>query len=108
MLNFKLPYATIVGHPQAQYEQDGVLYGADLHPLNPPPTPDIDVSDDDSPAVIFLKNILSKDSLAKSTVYKAAQENNQNWDDVKSAAATMGIVKFQYKSLEMWKLPEDA
>jgi hypothetical protein len=113
-LDRKKPYGTIVGHAFAQFEQDGLLFdGAGNSVSSPPPQKksavEAHVLETDAvvSAKAFLKNILTGTTLTKSVIYKTAEENNQSWDAVKTAAADIGVVKFTYSGKEQWKLPEE-
>ena len=109
-IDFKKPYATITGHDSARYEQNGELFKPDGTPLNPRVNPtelakDKIIPDDGvAAAQVFLRNVLAEGALSKATVFKASQDNNQNWECVRQASVLMGIVKFQFKKNETWKL----
>lgn len=102
------PYATVTGHPWAMYEQAGVLYdgggdpGTDAYAAE---QDDLTIPTDElESAKAFLQQVLAENPLSKSVVYKAAQTNNQTWEDVKAAADALGVVRFKYQNAEMWKL----
>lgn len=113
-IDFKKPYATIVGHAHARYEQDGVLYtaGGDLFGT-PAGTEqilkkeEIVQTDEINGAKAFLRQVLKDNALSKSALYKLADQNLQNWDAVKTAALDLQIRKFKYGTTEMWKLTEE-
>jgi hypothetical protein len=108
------PYGTIHGHTHAMFEQSGRLFdgaGSLLgdHSKEVPKQQDLKIPTDDlAAAAEFLKNILKSGPLSKAAVYKAAEQNNQPWPQVKSAFDDLKIVKFQYGNAETWKLPEEA
>lgn len=59
-----------------------------------------------SSAKTFLMTVLKDGPKPKNIVFKAAEETNIQWTDVKDAAALMNMIKFQFKNQETWKLPE--
>lgn len=111
--NLKEPHGVVYGHDFARYEQGGKLFDAQFRPLEAekpveekPKTSRL-LSNKAEAASAFLIQILKENPLAKATIYREAEANNQNWDDVKNAAVALNIAKFQKNSLEMWRLPEN-
>ena len=115
MLDKTQSYATITGHPDAAYEQDGKLFDAAGMELEPPPvvmvnyTPadQIIETDEVHSARLFLENILRSGPRNKAVVYKTAEENNQSWDAVKKAFVLLNGRTFTFNRSTMWKLPEE-
>jgi hypothetical protein len=115
MLDKSRPYGTVTGHARASYEQDGTLFDAGGNPLPPPPALMVDYvpadqiieTDEVHSARLFLLNVLNSGPRNKSVVYKAAEENNQSWEDVKKAFTLIGGRTFTFNRATMWKLPED-
>jgi hypothetical protein len=130
--NPKQPYGTITGHPWARYEQGGVLY--DWNGESRRENPDAVVEDDEhettDPELVeqpqsaplnnhehpdfrlasakeFLKNILSSGPLARAAIYREAEQNNQDWEAVKSAFADLRGEAFKRKTSIFWKLDAD-
>jgi hypothetical protein len=106
-------YGTITGHSVAVYEQDGLLFDGRGQLLGTPKTVKSSlaaeeklITDDMSQARLFLKNILKNGPLAKSAIYKIAEDNNQSWPSVKTAAADLSVVSYTQKDTEVWKLQE--
>lgn len=104
------PHGTVYGHSSAMYEQDGVLFdgsGAEIQSSTSSEVSDSKVIPHNGVenAKEFLLNILKLNPLSKAAVYKAAEQNSQQWDDVKNAAESIPVTKFQYQGAEMWKLP---
>jgi hypothetical protein len=119
-MNLKAPYGAVYGHDTASYEQNGVLYDAEFNPLTPLSKKEAAKPTSEEPtlkqelaspklrdAEEFLKNILQHNPLSKAVVYKEAESNNQNWDTVKDAFISLGIIKIVLKGTELWKLPEE-
>lgn len=98
------PYGVINGHEWAVYEQSGVLF--DAAGETPGHEDPVEVPDS-GPAEQFLLTILNRKPLSKSVVFKTAEENNQDWKNVKAAAEILRVVKFKFGPTEFWKLPEE-
>lgn len=116
------PFATIYGHDQASYQQNDILFnGADeplgkledmeFEPVNVPGK-DTDLlieTDKVASAEAFLRTLLQGGPIKKAVVKDEADRNNQQWDDVQSAAALMGLQKITQGTgavkWELWKLP---
>jgi hypothetical protein len=109
------PYGSITGHSAAKYEQNGVLFDAAGVALPPPPALMVDYvpadqiieTDEVHSARLFLMNVLSSGPRNKSVIYKASEENNQSWEDVKKAFSLIGGRTFTFNRATMWKLPEE-
>ncbi len=106
------PFATIIGHKVAKFEQNGLLFNVRGELVDPPKAAPVQhdlviETDQVDSGRLFLLNILKSGPLSKSAVYKIAEENNQPWDSVNKAAALLGVVKFSYNKATMWKLPEE-
>lgn len=60
----------------------------------------------------FLRQILKGGPIAKNVVFKEAEANNQQWQNVTDASVDMNLAKFNFKkgdtTLEMWKLTEES
>jgi len=103
-------FATIYGHDEAKYEQDGIQYDASYRPLNEkevkeaekikatikPAAPGIDpdgviIDPKIEQAGAFLENLLKQGPMAKTVIYAEANSNNQAWDAVQKAAAVLGV-----------------
>lgn len=115
-LDKSLPYATILGHATARYEQNGLLYAGNGELIGTHKTVAVSSSVSESSrimtdslagAILFLKNMLREGSLSKATVYKEAENNLQPWDSVRDAALELKVHKFKYKGSETWKLPDE-
>jgi len=118
--DFKQPYGIITGHSWARYEQNGVLFDA----LGHEPFSDEIVIEDDpykesevAPVInnhqkdfaldnaqAFLKNVLAEGPISRSSIFKEASNNNQNWEKVKTAFADLGGEVFTRKNIIHWKL----
>ena len=113
-LNPAKPYGVVYGHDTIRYTQDGKNYDARHREVGAEaPKPGkvqktVASAAPISSAKAFLLQILKENPVSKSAIYKEAENNNQNWDEVKNAAIELGIVKFSTANLEMWKLPEGA
>lgn len=113
-LNFKQPYGVVYGHDEIRYTQEGKNFnaqGQEVTPAKPEAKPKVQSGEPEkatplSNAKAFLLQILKENPLSKSAIYKEAENNNYNWDDVRNAAIDLNIAKFTQKNLEMWKLPE--
>ena len=105
------PYGVIYGSATVAFEQDGVLYAANGTPVDAAtptkPEPIVVETDALEGAKAFLMHVLRSGPRSKAVIYKAAEDNNQHWDDVKRAAGLVSVVKFQFNKSETWKLPED-
>jgi len=106
------PFATIVGHRVAKFEQNGLLFNVRGELVDPPKAAPVQhdlviETDQVDSGRLFLLNILKGGPLSKSAIYKISEENNQSWDSVNKAAALLGVVKFSYNKATMWKLPEE-
>ena len=99
-------HATIYGHPTAVFEQDGILYDGAGNPLKPPKKTKGDVIETAGveKAKEFLQHVLKENPLSKAAIFKASEESNQNWNEVRDAFLALGVQKFQYQNMEMWKL----
>ena len=119
----KKPYGTITGHPQARYIQDGQLFDTSGNSLDQRSdwqgheeiTENViaeieKISEGGSSrtqnARVFLQNLLAQGPVGKSSIYREAEANNQEWEVVKDAAREMGVKIFSQKSIQYWKLPE--
>lgn len=106
------PFATIVGHKVAKFEQNGLLFNVRGELVDPPKAAPVQhdlviETDAVDSARRFLLHVLQGGPLTKSVVYKVAEESNQPWDSVNKAADLLGVVKFSYNRATMWKLPEE-
>jgi len=119
------PHGLVYGDLKVRYVQDGHHFdaaGRCLDPATeapkvpskktpaPAPAPEAVAPEPtpaavDDAAVAFLKNILKDGPLTKATIYKVCSDENQVWDDVKNAAALLGVQKTPQKGQEVWKLP---
>jgi len=102
------PYATVVGHARARYEQGNALFDAEgiLIKGSFGVNDHVIATDDVDGAYAFLTHVLRGGPLSKSQLFKIAEDNNQPWAAVTKAADAIGIVKFTYNKAAMWKLPE--
>jgi hypothetical protein len=115
-LNFKQPYGVVYGHDIIRYTQEGKNFdprGEEIVPAKvaPPKVQKPDITATPTAldnAKSFLIQILKENPLSKSAIYKEAENNNYNWNDVRDAAIALDIAKFTQKNLEMWRLPEGA
>lgn len=111
MLDRSRPYGEVYGSAiGARYCQDGKDFDAAGNEILKTPVKREKLSivtDEQDSAAMFLRNILRSGPLSKSAVYKAAEGNNQRWEDVKKAADQISIIKFKYLNSEQWKLPEE-
>jgi hypothetical protein len=100
------PHGTIWGHPQALYEQNGVLFDGGGNPLKPDVTvvePEEEEEERES-FDAFVRNILDGGPIAQSDVYKEAQAKNLNWAEVKNAAALIPVKIVAIKGKPVWSL----
>jgi hypothetical protein len=112
-MDFTKPYGHIFGGSAGEcFEQDGKTYKADGTPFVSVEVASSVKDDRTIPtdslesAKAFLKQILKGGPVAKSRVYKTAEDNNQPWTEVTKAASELNIMKFQFKDMEQWKLTE--
>lgn len=112
-LNLKAPYGVVYGHDVIRYTQDGKNFDARYRLVDSAPKKEAKVQKTDVTKVtpienarLFLIQILRENPLSKSAVYKEAENNNHNWNDVRDAAIALGIEKSTKNNLEIWKLPE--
>jgi len=115
-LNMNLPYGEVYGHPFAAYEQGGVLYDGAGEPLEAPVRVEqtsVSVPTDFSPnyqgmqARDFLNGLLKEGPLTQTAIYKEAENNNQNWEEVKKAFSEMGGQTFKQRNGFYWKLKSE-
>ena len=102
------PHGVVTGHAEAMYEQDGVLYdgvGEPLIPKEEPPKEEQQESKQESKEAVFLKNLLDGTQMAQKTIKQESDELGLIWDDVRTAAADMGMNIFKQGSANIWKLP---
>jgi hypothetical protein len=116
----KKPHGTITNHEWARYEQDGVLYDNQGNPREADEIEEeIDPIEDSTfadpinnnqrdfayaNAEAFLKNILAEGVISRSSIFKEASNNNQNWDKVKAVFADMGGEIVMRRNVVHWKL----
>ena len=115
------PHAMVYGHPEALYEQNGVLYGGDNNPVEDnegrldsapkaskkaaaPATKD---KQGDDPIEVFLSDLLEGGPILQMNVKKESEKKDFVWSDVLSAAAKMGIHKYKSGIANMWRLKGD-
>jgi len=109
------PFGEVFGHAYAVYEQGGVLFdgaGAPLILPEPKKTEEfIPQFSTDSPvnyeiqqARDFLNGILKEGPLTQNAIYREAENNNQNWEAVKTAFAAMHGQTFKQRNGFYWKL----
>lgn len=110
-LDMKRPYGVVHGHLKIAFEQDGRQFdyeGNETDGRGPVKFFDADIDatrpEELSAAELFLKNILSGGPVSKSSVYREAEANNQNWDNVKNAAGKIGVQYVKQKGMQYWKL----
>jgi hypothetical protein len=115
------PHGTITGHRWARYEQNGTLFDASGNTwgeepaedeveleIQPVTQPDEQINNSQRDfaldnAKAFLKNILAQGSLTRSVVFRECAANNQDWEKIKEAFATLGE-PFSRKNIVHWKL----
>ena len=113
-MDMKKPYGTVFGHGIVAYVQDGKEFDGQLEEVGAPTPAPVPKTAKGKPAAApsnaetFLLQILKENPLSKSVIYKEVENNNQNWNDIRTAAAEMGIVRYTQNTLEMWRLPENA
>ena len=106
-------YGTVVGHPEAKFEQDGRLFNGAGEPLAaftesfPENVPDTAITIDLKleNAMEFLKTCLATGPVDKSVLWKACKENNQEWDTVTRAFNAMGGTATKKGGSLIWSLP---
>ena len=115
-LNKNRAFGTVIGHESARYEQDGLLFdgagkqlGEFIAPkpaAKPGPKPKIEqkLSQAADNATLFLQNILSGGPIDKSVVFKEAENNLQNWDEVKNAFIRMGGKTSKRGEATLWSM----
>ena len=108
------PYGVIYGHPTAAYEQDTLLYNGLGELIGTPKTVKENLADYDrivtdkmESARAFLLNILQGGPLSKSAIYKATEENNQDWPSVKQASDDLNLKKFTVQKNELWQITSE-
>lgn len=114
----KQPHGLIMNHPWARYEQGGVLFDNQGKPLGGD-VEEIDLAEEETftepinnsqkdfalnNAQAFLKNILAEGPLTRSSIFREASNNNQNWDVVKTAFAELEGEVFTRRNQIHWKL----
>lgn len=115
------PHAMVYGHPDALYEQDGILYGGDNNPVEDnegrrgdapkaskkASAPKVKADEEKSPVALFLSELLEGGPLLQNNVKKEAEKAGLEWSDVLSTAAEMSIQKYKSGIANMWKLKGD-
>ncbi len=106
-------YGTVAGHDKAVYEQNGILFDGAGDELTPDKAKAVkaEATSRDmmlESAALFLKNILINGPMDRSALYREVEQNNQDWESVKTAAAKLEVRKYKKGSTEMWKLTEAA
>lgn len=95
------PYGHIYGHPNALFEQGGMLFDGAGSPAvieeSVPTEEQVEVGD-------WLKEMLDGGPMAQTALYKEAENLGHCWDDVKKAAVSMQVKKYVYAKTDMWKL----
>jgi len=115
-LDMNRPKGQVYGHSSAIYEQDGKLFdGAGVCISDDEPeTKPVSKSSKPEPAeetpaasvdcMKFLAETLHGAAMSETKLYKACEDANLNWTDVKNAANEMNIRKYRQGSATMWKL----
>ena len=113
VLDRKLPFGVVYGDTHIGFEQNGRMYN---HKGELMRTQEIEalarkdakvISDQVDHAVYFLKHVLKNGPLSRAVLYKAAEDANQAWEHVKSAAPVARIQIYKQASTEYWRLPEE-
>jgi hypothetical protein len=122
-LNPKQPYATIVGHEWARFEQNGILFDsrgsareaaktitkAAANKAKPVAAPAPAAQDTKvENAMEFLRNLLAGGPIDKSVVFKEAENNCQDWETVKTAFAQMNGANIKRGPSTLWRLNTEA
>lgn len=110
------PYGVIYGHQSAQFEQGGILFNGLGEALGAPDMALMAMAargertpDEFENAKAFLIQVLRGGPVLKSTVFKEAEGNNQDWSHITQAVALMGIQIIRAPGAGrpiLWKLPE--
>lgn len=111
-------YGVIYNHPDAMFEQNGVLFDGAGNSLTtheeatkPAKVKKIveDVAEpQDDAAAQFILRILKEGPMSKSNVYRECELAQLDWDAVRTAAANHHVHIYKQKSTEYWKLSEHA
>lgn len=119
-LNLKQPYGVVYGHDTVRYTQEGKNYDAQYREIGTPqaapekPAAKVQKTEGVAKATpldnakSFLLQVLKENPVSKSAIYKEAENNNHNWNDVKDAFIALNLIKFAKSNLEMWQLPESS
>lgn len=105
-LDKRFPFSTVYGHASIKYEQGGLNFDKYGDQVKLPPRQEIIEHDDYISARDFLEQILKSGPLTKAKIFTAAEQNNQNWTQVKLASRDERFSKFKYGTSEAWKLKD--
>lgn len=118
-LNRRQPFATITGHEWARFEQNGILFdttGAtqdsdavieNAAKPTKPGKPAIKLSTSElklNSAKEFLRTLLAGGPMDKSVVFKEAENNCQDWENIKLAFSQLNGVNFKHGPSTLWRL----
>lgn len=116
----KKPFATIIGHAWARFEQDGILYdyqGRASGQVEAAVEPEVEVTTTATEGKVewrdlelenakqFLKTVLAGGPITKNAIYKECENNNQKWEKVQEAFTELGGAKVRNGNWTLWKLP---
>lgn len=123
-IDFTRNHGVVYGHPEAAYEQNNALYGANGY-LLPPEKPkkvsklaqtmierdevaeEVEVETIEreySESEQWLKDLLGNSPMSKTNVYKVVNQKEQSWAAIKAAAESLGVSIYTQGRVEMWKL----
>lgn len=105
-------YGIITGHDKYHFQQNGKFFDAGGEQVidKPAPVKGIKVQEEAPPAEsldsakAFLTTLLAGGPVAKPNVYKEAEANNQNWEDVKKACSELNLKVYKQGKIEMWQM----
>jgi hypothetical protein len=105
------PYGAVYGHPDASYEQNGILYGGEGEIVggsgstvkeSKKPVKELNSSG----LAEFLTGLLEGGPIMQVNIKRESEKAGHAWDDILSMSAEMGLKKFKKGVAMMWQLPE--
>jgi hypothetical protein len=103
-LDRKKSFATIYGHVNAIFEQDGMLFNGSGKQVF---EPEAEISDPDTEhdsVESFLKNALNETSLSRKKVAELAEKAGFAWLDVETTAGLLNVQRRKQGVGEVWKI----
>ncbi len=100
------PYGLIFGHSRALYEQGGVLFDARENHVVDDDEENSEEEDqrDESGVAGFVTSMLAGGPVTQANMYREAQLRQLSWEEIKKAAAVLGVAIQQVKGKAVWSL----